>query len=104
MTASPDSYTRPAPHACFPAGTRITTRGGFLPIEKIEPGDEVLTHLGNFRTVVETMQRQVDEDLVELRHPEAVGHAPRRNRQPSGVGGSSPRRRRGRHSFMDACR
>ncbi len=64
---SPDSYTRPAPHACFPAGTRITTRGGFLPIEKIEPGDEVLTHEGRYRKVQRTMQRQVDEELVELR-------------------------------------
>jgi len=67
LTVSPDSYSRPAPHACFPAGTRITTRGGFLPIEKIAPGDDVLTHLGRYRTVVSTMQRQVDEDLVEIR-------------------------------------
>jgi ribonucleoside-diphosphate reductase alpha chain len=64
---SPDSYSRPAPHACFPAGTRISTRDGFKLIEKIEPGDEVLTHLGRFREVRDVMQRQLDENLVWLR-------------------------------------
>ncbi|MDP3984895.1 MAG: Hint domain-containing protein, partial [Acidimicrobiia bacterium] len=66
MTESPDSYTHPAPHACFPAGARITTREGFKFIEKIEPGDVVLTHQGRYRTVASTMQRQIDEDLVTL--------------------------------------
>jgi ribonucleoside-diphosphate reductase alpha chain len=66
LKASPDSYSRPAPHACFPEGTRITTRDGFKPIEKLEPGDEVLTHLGRYRAVSETTQRQVEEDLVRL--------------------------------------
>src|SRR5690606_18288852 len=66
LTPSPDSYSRPAPHACFPAGTRITTRDGFKAIEKIEPGDEVLTHKGRYRQVTEVMQRQVEEDLVRL--------------------------------------
>ncbi|MCI0544070.1 MAG: Hint domain-containing protein [Actinobacteria bacterium] len=66
MTASPDSYSRPAPHACFPAGARVMTREGFTPIEKIEPGDLVLTHEGRYQHVVETMQRQIDEDLVRL--------------------------------------
>ncbi|MCI0679436.1 MAG: Hint domain-containing protein, partial [Actinobacteria bacterium] len=66
MTASPDSYSRPAPHACFPAGARVMTREGFTPIEKIEPGDLVLTHEGRYQRVVETMQRQIDEDLVRL--------------------------------------
>ena len=67
LKASPDSYSRPAPHACFPEGTRVTTKDGFKRIEKVEPGDEVLTHLGRFRKVTETMQRQVDEDLVRLK-------------------------------------
>jgi adenosylcobalamin-dependent ribonucleoside-diphosphate reductase len=66
MTESPDSYTHPAPHACFPAGARITTRDGVKFIEKIEPGDEVFTHLGRYRPVSETMQRQIDEELVTL--------------------------------------
>ncbi|HEX2153884.1 MAG TPA: adenosylcobalamin-dependent ribonucleoside-diphosphate reductase [Acidimicrobiia bacterium] len=67
LTSSPDSYSRPAPHACFPADTRITTSDGFSPIEKIEPGDEVLTHIGRYRRVTQVMQRQVDEELVKLK-------------------------------------
>jgi ribonucleoside-diphosphate reductase alpha chain len=67
LVASPDSYSRPAPHACFPAGTRIWVRDGFKPIEKVEPGDEVLTHTGTYRPVREVMQRQVEEDLVRIR-------------------------------------
>ena len=66
VTPSPDSYTRPAPHACFPEGTRITTSEGLKPIEKIEPDDLVLTRLGRYRAVTETMQRQVDEQIVDL--------------------------------------
>ncbi|HLF59932.1 MAG TPA: LAGLIDADG family homing endonuclease [Acidimicrobiia bacterium] len=66
MKASPDSYSRPSPHACFPAGTRIITDEGFKAIEKIEPDDLVLTHEGRFRKVAETMQRQIDEDLFRL--------------------------------------
>jgi ribonucleoside-diphosphate reductase alpha chain len=64
---SPDSYSRPAPHACFPEGTRIMTRQGYKTIEKIERGDLVLTHTGTYRPVAETMQRQVDEELVTIR-------------------------------------
>ncbi|HLF42825.1 MAG TPA: adenosylcobalamin-dependent ribonucleoside-diphosphate reductase [Acidimicrobiia bacterium] len=66
MKASPDSYSRPSPHACFPAGTRVITDEGFKAIEKIQPGDQVLTHEGRFRPVREVMQRQVDEDIVRL--------------------------------------
>ncbi|HEX9855029.1 MAG TPA: LAGLIDADG family homing endonuclease, partial [Acidimicrobiia bacterium] len=66
LLPSPDSYTRPAPHACFPAGTTITTRDGIKAIEKIEIGDEVLTHNGRYRRVSDVMQRQVDESLVRL--------------------------------------
>ncbi len=67
MKESPDSYSRPAPHACFPAGAEVMTAEGSKPIEKIEPGDLVLTHRGRYRRVVGTMQRHVDEDLVRLR-------------------------------------
>lgn len=34
---------------CFVAGTPITTRRGNVPIEEVRLGDEVLTHLGNWR-------------------------------------------------------
>jgi ribonucleoside-diphosphate reductase alpha chain len=66
LKASPDSYGRPAPHACFPEGTRVITAEGFKAIEKIETDDLVLTHEGRFRRVAKTMQRQVDEDLIRL--------------------------------------
>ena len=74
MKESPDSYSRPAPHACFPAGTAIMTKEGSKKIEKIEPGDLVLTHRGRYRRVLETMQRQVDEDLVRVRVSKLGAH------------------------------
>ena len=46
---------------CFVAGTLITTKHGDLPIEKIQVGDMVLTHTGNYRSVIGTMQRETDE-------------------------------------------
>ncbi len=67
MTESPDSYSHPAPHACFPAGVRITTRDGYKLIEKVEELDEVLTHQGRYRQVTATMQRQIEEELVTLK-------------------------------------
>lgn len=45
LWASPD---------CFPAGTLVLTKAGYTPIEPINVGDEVLTHVGRWRRVVET--------------------------------------------------
>ncbi len=69
-----DAYTRPQPHACFPAGTHVMMRAGSVPIEKVAPGDEVMTHRGRLRKVLGVMQRQVHEPLVrvdvsKLAHP-----------------------------------
>lgn len=36
---------------CFPAGTQIATRRGFIDIKDVVIGDEVLTHNGRFRPV-----------------------------------------------------
>ena len=33
-------------HSCFPAGTRVLTPSGWVAIENIKQGDEVMTHLG----------------------------------------------------------
>lgn len=52
---------------CFPAGTKVVTRDGILPIELIKPGQEVLTHKNRFRPVTHTMQRDVDEPLRTLK-------------------------------------
>ena len=37
---------------CFPAGTIIATKRGFLPIEQVIVGDEVITHTGVFKKVL----------------------------------------------------
>ena len=37
---------------CFPAGTMIATKRGFLPIEQVIVGDEVITHTGVFKKVL----------------------------------------------------
>lgn len=47
-------------HACFEAGTLITTKDGLKKIEDIQCGDEVLTHLGRFKSVVDTIVTQTD--------------------------------------------
>lgn len=36
---------------CFVAGTLVLTRRGYLPIESVQVGDEVLTHKGRWRSV-----------------------------------------------------
>lgn len=59
-------YERAAVNACFPAGHRVLTASGSLDIEKVEPGELVLTHEGRFRRVLNIMQHQVNEDVVEL--------------------------------------
>src|SRR5881628_2725371 len=38
--------------ACFAAGTSISTKEGPKPIEDVQSGDLVLTHLGRYRRVV----------------------------------------------------
>ncbi len=48
---------------CFPAGTRVVTRGGIKLIEEIRPGEEVLTHKDRYRPVTHTMRRDVEEPL-----------------------------------------
>lgn len=47
--------------ACFRAGTPVLTRNGFVPIENVNAGDEVLTHSGRWRKVTATMSRTVPE-------------------------------------------
>lgn len=43
--------------ACASAGTLVKVRRRFKKIEDIKPGDEVLTHLGNYKTVRAIMPR-----------------------------------------------
>ncbi len=51
---------------CFPAGTPVLSTRGFVPIEQILPGDEVLTHRDRFKLVTHVVEREIAEPLVEL--------------------------------------
>jgi site-specific DNA-cytosine methylase len=55
---------------CFPAGTLVLTDRGYRPIEDIVVGDRVLTHVGRYQLVTETMQavRQLKR-VVGQGHP-----------------------------------
>lgn len=46
---------------CVAGDTKVFTRNGLAKISSIQPGDEVLTHRGRFRRVLETSNRIVDE-------------------------------------------
>jgi len=51
---------------CFPAGTPVQTKRGFVPIQHVLPGDEVLTHRDRFRLVTHVTEREYSEPFVEL--------------------------------------
>jgi ribonucleoside-diphosphate reductase alpha chain len=51
---------------CFPAGTPVLTTRGFVPIQHVLPGDEVLTHRNRFRVVTHVSERKNREPLVQL--------------------------------------
>ena len=46
---------------CFPRGSMVLTDGGYKDIADIQVGDKVLTHLGNWKTVVRVGGRRVPE-------------------------------------------
>ena len=78
--------------ACFPAGTLVLTDAGYLPIEQINVGDRVLTHMGRWRRVTATMRREADTVTVTGHgHPglETTAAHPflSRTRQPRWRGG-----------------
>lgn len=55
---------------CFPAGTLVLTRDGYMPIEEIQIGDEVMTHKARWRRVTETSSAR--RPLISVRghgHP-----------------------------------
>lgn len=53
--------------SCFPAGTPVRMADGSeKPIEEVRVGDEVITHTGMSRRVVETMRRDYTGDLLTL--------------------------------------
>lgn len=52
---------------CLMAGQMLMTRKGPVPIEKIQAGDQVLTHRGRFRPVARTMSHEYRGALYTLR-------------------------------------
>jgi len=60
-------------HCCFTGSSRVATARGWIPISRVRPGDQVITHRGRFRSVVTTHQRlakgREDNRAVVLRGP-----------------------------------
>lgn len=52
---------------CLPAGSPVLTSRGVKSIEDVTAADEVLTHCGRYRRVVEPMVREADEPGVTIR-------------------------------------
>jgi LAGLIDADG-like domain/Transposase IS116/IS110/IS902 family len=52
---------------CVRPDQRVTTRRGYIPIQEVQVGDEVLTHLGRFRPVTEVFINEHDGVLVRNR-------------------------------------
>ncbi len=52
---------------CFLAGAQVRTRSGEKPIEQVEVGDEVMTHLGRWRKVYHTQRRPYHDKVYAIR-------------------------------------
>jgi len=53
-------------NGCFIKGTKIKTKSGVKKIELVCPGDEVLTHKGNYKQVIETHNRLENQRIIEI--------------------------------------
>lgn len=63
-----DLFTYSSP--CFVAGTKVHTRNGYKNIEDIQIGDEVISHTGNYRKVVNKMSHDyTGMFIVEIKTP-----------------------------------
>lgn len=51
---------------CFIAGTKVVTKNGHKKIEKVDIGDEVLTHTGTYKKVTATMCREHTGNLIDI--------------------------------------
>jgi len=52
---------------CFPAGTLVNVEGEQVPIEKVKVGDFVLSHLGDYCSVYETLNREYSGKLYTIK-------------------------------------
>ena len=53
-------------YPCFVAGTLVLTKDGYVPIESVKVGAEVLTHIGNWHKVIRT-QVHPASDIYEIK-------------------------------------
>jgi len=51
---------------CFVAGTKVKTKNGHKPIEKVKAGDEVYTHTGSIKKVISTMSRKENKTIISV--------------------------------------
>jgi len=51
---------------CFIAGTKVLTEAGLVAIEKVEIGQRVLTHKGNWKKVVGKLEREEKKKLISI--------------------------------------
>lgn len=57
---------RALPISCLETGTKVLTEQGYKEIQNLKKGDKVLTHLGNWKPVLNVWSRQTDGDLYFL--------------------------------------
>jgi hypothetical protein len=57
---------------CFTPGTLVRTTEGDKPIEQIAIGEQVLTHTGNVRSVIDTLCFDRDEEIAVINGIEAT--------------------------------
>lgn len=60
-------------HLCLARGSLVLTREGYIPIEDVAPGDEVLTHRGRWRKVLASRMTGEGRDVVDLRAQGVAG-------------------------------
>lgn len=77
---------------CFVEGTMVLTTNGYIPIENIKVGDQVLTHTNTYQTVLKTMTNETDK-LIGVyaspseyifctpNHPFYIRHRDKNNKQ-----------------------
>lgn len=51
---------------CIPEGKLVITGNGLIPIEKIKVGDKVITHLGSYKKVSNTMSRYFNGSINKI--------------------------------------
>lgn len=59
---------------CLVPGTLVRTLKGYKPVEQIQIGDNVLTHKGRFRKVERVMNRDINEEIVDIETYGGIHH------------------------------